>query len=286
MQDRDDAAAAANDEQVDIDGAPSPAEATPDEDRKYNQRSVERVVSILNVLQESVDGMTLVEISRAVSLAKASTFRYLWTLEKHRYVEREQKSGRYRLGLGFVGMQSRDVNVLKERARPFLEQLRDETGETANLGMLEGDTVIYLDIVESGRGVRLARAHGDRDPLYCTALGKAIASQLPEAQVREILGRTNLVALTDNTITSVEQYLDELAKVRERGFAIDDRENDIDGRCVAAPILGTRLPAALSLSAPASRFPIKEAERAARTLVNVARQVASDRSAGRAEETT
>ncbi|NED96409.1 IclR family transcriptional regulator [Phytoactinopolyspora alkaliphila] len=259
-----------NDENLNISDAPDPATASPEEFRKYNNRSVERVISILNVLQESSNGMTLAQISSTVKLAKASAFRYLWTLEKHRYVEREGNSGSYRLGLGFVGMQSRHLEVLRERARNSLERLRDETGESANLGMLDGDQIRYLDVAESKRWVRMATRSGHRDPLHCTALGKAIAAQLPEAQVRGILTRAGMERRTDNTITAVDDYLEELNKVRRRGYAIDDGENDVDGRCVAAPILGTSLPAALSVSGPASRFTTKDLEKVAKVLIEVA----------------
>lgn len=264
------------DEQIDIAEAPDPINATPEQVRKYNNRSVERVVSMLNVLQESSDAMSLVEISRSIDMAKATAFRYLWTLERNRYVERDPKSGHYRLGLGFVGMQSRPLEVLQERARPWLEKLRDDTQETSNLGILEGDTIVYLDGAESPRGVRMARPRGSRDQLYCTALGKAIAAHLPEQQVREILSRVDMSPMTPNTITSVDEYMAQLVTVRQRGYAIDDAENDADGRCVAAPILGTRLPAALSISGPASRFPIEELERVAKLLIEVADRLSVD----------
>jgi IclR family transcriptional regulator, acetate operon repressor len=194
------------------------------EDRDYSVRAVDRVCAILNLLQESINGVSLIDIAQATELPKSSAFRYLWTLESHRYVERDLDSGLYRLGLGFVGMQSRHVEVLRQRARPLLERLRDEFGETVNLGILDGDSAIYLDIVESRRSVRLAASCGDRDPIHSTALGKAIAAHLPEPQVKEILTGSGMPARTVNTITSIDDYLAELAKVRERGYALDDEE--------------------------------------------------------------
>ncbi len=100
---------------------------------------------------------SLVEIHRSIRMAKATAFRYLWTLEKHRYVERDA-GGRYRLGLGFVGMQSRDLDVLQDRARPWLERLRDETSETTNLGVLDGTDIRYVEVAESPR----TASHGER----------------------------------------------------------------------------------------------------------------------------
>lgn len=261
-----------DDEPIDIRDAPDPATATPEQARRYNNRSVERVVSMLNALQESSAPMSLVEIHRSIRMAKATAFRYLWTLEKHRYVERDSE-GRYRLGLGFVGMQSRDLDVLKERARPWLERLRDETGETTNLGVLDGNAVRYVEVAESHRTVRMSSPPGSRDPLYCTALGKAIAAQLPEEQVRELLQQVEMVRRTKNTITSPDDYIKQLATVQQRGFAVDDGENEVDGRCVAVAIAGVRLPAALSVSGPASRFTLADVERVARSLADVANRL-------------
>lgn len=239
----------------------------------YSVRAVDRVCSILNLLQESVNGVSLADVATATGLPKSSAFRYLWTLETHRYVEREPESSTYRLGLGFVGMQSRQLELLRQRARPCLEKLRDELQETTNLGVLDGDAVIYLDILESRRGVRLAARHSDRDPLHSTALGKAIAAHLPETRVREILDRTGMPRLTPNTIDRIDDYLAELAKVRRLGYAMDNGENEIDGRCLAVAIPHTRIPAALSLSAPAGRFPLQDVDRVAQALTDAAKSI-------------
>lgn len=243
------------------------------EDRDYSVRAVERVCSILDLLQQSIDGVSLIDVAKATDLPKSSAFRYLWTLEAHRYVERDPASGLFRPGLGFVTMQSRQLEVLRERIRPWLEKVRDALGETTNLGILDGDSVIYLDIVESRRGVRLAATRGNRDPLHSTALGKAIAAYLPEARVREILQQAGMPRRTANTITNAEDYLAELSRVRRTGYAVDNAENELDGRCVAVPLLGTRLPLALSVSAPAARFPVQDLEAAAEALRDVAANI-------------
>jgi IclR family transcriptional regulator, acetate operon repressor len=239
-------------------------------------RAVDRVCSILNLLQESIEGVSLIDVAEATELPKSSAFRYLWTLETRRYVERDADSGLYRLGLGFVGMQSRHLEVLRQRARPLLESLRDQLEETLNLGVLDGDSAIYLDIVESQRNVRLAAKRGDRDPIHSTALGKAIAAHLPRKQVEEILAQSGMPARTANTIVTADDYESELARVRRNGYAVDNGENEVDGRCVAVPLLGTRLPAALSLSAPASRFPIQDVAKVAKELQEAAEAITAD----------
>lgn len=239
-------------------------------ERDYTVRAAERVCAILNLLQESVEGASLNVIAEATNLPKSSAFRYLWTLEHYRYVERAPDTGLYQLGLGFLGMQSRHLEVLRERAHPLLVQLRDDLDETINLGVLDGDYAIYLDIVESRRGVRLAARPGDRDPIHATALGKAIASRLPKDYVMNILTQAGMERRTANTITKPDVYMRELARVRRQGYAMDNSENEVDGRCVAVPVLRAGLPAAISLSAPLARFPLDDVEHIATRLMEAA----------------
>lgn len=245
------------------------------EERDYTVRAVDRVCAILNLLQQSVDGVSMGEVAEITKLPKSSAFRYLWTLQKHRYVESDPITGLFRLGLGFVGMQSRQLEVLRERARPYLEKLRDCFDETTNLGILDGDTVVYLDVLECRRSVRLAVSRGDRDALHSTALGKAIAAHLPDARVREILRKSGMPRSTANTITTIDGFRKELANVRANGYAVDDAENELDGRCVAVPLQGTRLPAAISLSAPAARFPAQDVPKVAAELMDIAHNIAA-----------
>ena len=239
-------------------------------------RAVERVCSVLNLLQESPDGVSLMEVAAATGLPKASAFRYLWTLESHRYVERDRATGLYRFGLAFLPLQARQLGLLRQRALPHMEKLRDEYGETVNLGLLDGNRVIYLEIVESPKSVRLAARPGDRDALHSTALGKAIASSLPAARVRDILAAEGMPAATPKTITDPAVYLRELQVVRREGYALDNGENEPDGRCVAVPVSSLGLPAALSLSAPAARLPLRRVSEVATALAHTASRIGAE----------
>jgi IclR family acetate operon transcriptional repressor len=252
-----------------------PDPALDESGRDYTVRAVRRVCAILNLLQESVEGESLAAVGLATGLPKSSAFRYLWTLENHRYVERDRTTGRYRLGLGFIGMQSRSLELLRQRARPLLTQLRDELGETVNLGVLDGDNAVYLDIVESRRGVRLAVARGSRDALHATALGKVIAADLPHQQVSAILARAGMPALTDRTITEASAFFAELDRVRRLGYAVDDGESEVDGRCVAVAIRGAPVPAGLSVSSPAARLPLDDLDDVVAKLSAAAATIAS-----------
>ena len=242
----------------------------------YSIRAVHRVCEILDLLQQAPRGAALLDVARATRLPKSSAFRYLATLERRRYVERDPATGSYRAGSAFLPLRAHEPELLARRARPHMERLRDQLEETINLGMLEGNRIIYLEIVESHRSMRLAARRGDRDPLHATALGKAIAAHLAERRVRAILEAEGMARLTPRTLTTLDAYLTELAATRERGYAVDDGEHEIDGRSVAVPVRSSNLPAALSYSAPATRFPVERAEEVAAVLREIAAEVAGE----------
>ena len=129
---------------------------------RYTVRAVLRVLDILDVLQDSIDGASLTEIAEAANLPKSSVFRYLSTLESRSYVEQDPETGDYRFGLAFLPSHTRHLQSLGSRARPYLEKLRDRFQETINLAVLDGTRLSYLQIVESEKAMRLAARTGDR----------------------------------------------------------------------------------------------------------------------------
>ncbi|MGH8937100.1 MAG: IclR family transcriptional regulator [Acidimicrobiia bacterium] len=242
----------------------------------YEVRAVVRALDVLDALQEAPDGATLQELAERAGLPKSSAFRYLSTLEARGYVERDSSNGTYRFGRALLPARTLHLDVLATRARPILEALRDRFEETVNLGVLEGNRVAYLVILESPRAMRFAARAGDRDPLHSTALGKAIASLLDEEVVRTILAAEGMPQRTLRTVTDPDALIRELKEIAERGHALDDRENEEDGRCVGVPIPGTPVPAAISLSAPAGRFTMEDVEEVAAALQEAARRIARE----------
>jgi IclR family transcriptional regulator, acetate operon repressor len=243
---------------------------------RYAVRAVVRVMDILDMLQASPDGRSLAAISDAAGLPRSSTYRYLATLETRGYVQRDG-AGLYRVGLALVPSHGRNLDVLAASARPVMEDLRDRFGETINLGVLAGNRVAYLEILESNKAVRLAARRGDRDPIHSTALGKAIASRMGADAVVAILAAEGMPKRTSKTITEKARYLGELEKVRAQGFALDVGENEEDGRCVAVPFQNGRVLAAISLSAPAARLKVDQMEGIATELMSATRLIqASD----------
>jgi IclR family transcriptional regulator, acetate operon repressor len=221
---------------------------------------------VLNLLATSESPVSLSHVADAADLPRSSAFRYLATLESRGYAAREPEGSGYLLGPAFPRSADSWLDDLIGAAHPSLERLAKSAGETVNLGVLSGSRVSYVDIVESHRQVRLAAKVGDRDRIHSTALGKAIASQLSEDAVRHILRVEGMPVLTKRTIDDPDSYLKALVVVRQQGYAVDDRENESDGRCVAAALPIPELQAAVSLSAPASRFSADEVPHVAEQL--------------------
>lgn len=241
----------------------------------YSIRAAERVLDILDFLSESEPrgGVALTEIAAALTLPKSSAFRYLAILEGRGYVQREPANGGYRLGLALVRSQAMYTEMLVARALPHLQELRDRFRETINLGALYGNRVVYLEILESPRTMRLAARRGDRDYIHSTALGKAVAAQLADDHVRSALAAEGMPHLTPHTITDPKEFLRVVAAVREKGFAVDDEENEKGARCVAVPLSSPHVTAAISLSAPAVRLPSEDLDGVADALRRTARKV-------------
>jgi IclR family acetate operon transcriptional repressor len=241
-------------------------------ENRYEVRAAARVLDILDLLQRSTDRVTLADVVDATGLPKSSAFRYLTTMETRGYVRRA--SSGYRLGSALLPSNARRLEVVAIRARPVLEQVRDRFDETVNLGVLDGTRVAYMEIVESRRGMRFVARRGDREPIHSTALGKAIASTLDDEHVAAILAAEGMPPRTGRTITDPERFVRVAKAVADDGYAIDDRENEEDGRCVAVPLTALPVPAAVSLSAPANRLTVDEAVAAAAVLRRAAAEIA------------
>ncbi|MGH8959462.1 MAG: IclR family transcriptional regulator, partial [Acidimicrobiia bacterium] len=248
----------------------------PATESSYFVRAVLRVMDVFDVLTASPGGVSLAELAKVTELPKSSAFRYLTTLESRNYVEKDPETGSYRLGRALFPTRGRQLELLAARALPMMIRLRNRFGETVNLGVLDGDRISYIEILESPKSMRLAARRGDRHPIHSTALGKAIAAALPSTVVEAILASEGMPQLTPRTITDPELYIKELEQVRDRGFALDDRENEEDGRCIATGLHAIGLPAAISISAPASRLTMEDVGLVAEALAEAAWEISRD----------
>jgi DNA-binding IclR family transcriptional regulator len=237
-------------------------------------RSVRRAIRILEALREG-PSRTVTELARALALPKSSVFELVSTLAAEGLVKKEDSSSRYRLGLRLVELAraaNQDLEV-RQVARPLIERLRDEFNETVQLTVLDGGEILYVDGCESSRPLRTFFQPGDRAPLHCTALGKAILANLPPGERERHLRRRGLRAFTPGTLTDPEALRRELARTAARGYSVDDREHEEDVRCVGAPIRDRegRTFASISVSGPAHRLkPGRDAEIARRIMAAAA----------------
>ncbi|TLP79876.1 IclR family transcriptional regulator [Nesterenkonia sphaerica] len=240
----------------------------------YPIRAVDRVCDILDTLTNASEPVALPDVAAATHLPKSSAFRYLAALEARHYVERTSDGGAYRLGLAFRPQDTRAIDQLSEASRPGLTALRDRLKETVNLGVLDGSNVVHTVVVESPHMMRLAARVGERGHVHATALGKAMCAQLPDEQVRSILKVGGMPAFTSATITDMGLYLTELENVRARGWAMDDEENQMAGRCIAVVIPDIPFPAGISVSAPLDRMPVERIDEVATDLKRTAKAIA------------
>jgi IclR family KDG regulon transcriptional repressor len=216
-----------------------------------------KALDILDVFGQSEEQrLSLQEISVRTRLNKNTVFRILYTLGEHGYIHKENQT--YQLGaklfdLGNVKFRRRDLLAV---AGPYLDDLRDQSGETVNLGVLDGGSIRYVDVRESPERFRLAERIGGSDFLHSTALGKAHLAYLPGEEVRRLMKEHGMPRQTEHTITTINALKKELEIVRANGYALDREESMLGAFCMAAPILNSRETpiAAISISGPTIRF--------------------------------
>ena len=200
-------------------------------------RAVDRALDILLCFTREEPTRSLTQIAETVRMSKTTVHRLLTTLETRRFISRDKDSGMYRLGFRLVEMASLVLQDMELRrwVRPHLKSLSEQYGETVDLSVLDGSHVMYLEVIESQRRVKLAAATGQRLPAYFTASGKALLAFTPEEQVRKIL-KENIAGHNGENGMTVKRALEDLSKVAERGYAVSEQEYEEQINAVAAPI--------------------------------------------------
>ena len=230
----------------------------PKQEGRYHIRVLDRALRVLAVLSDGKP-RTLVELSEEIPLNNSTTYRLLATFAHHGYVEREEDSGKYMLGFSCLALARsyQSSNHVRRVALGELEELRDSTGETIHLAILDGMHVAYLEKLHGLHAIGLMTSHvGGRVPAYCTGLGKALLAYEDPERVRSHYQTAGLKRFTATTIADLESLIQHLALIRQQGYAIDNGEHEPEVHCVAAPIHDARgqVVAAVSISGPASRI--------------------------------
>ena len=207
---------------------------------EITSNAVERAFSILETVAESANGLSNSDISRRLKLPKSSASYILRVMEKRGYLIRAD-GGKYRLGLKIMSLsrqQSAHVDV-RQIAKPILERFVEKSRMSeAHLAVLDNGRAVYVEKVEAENSfIKMDIWVGHRLPVHTTAIGKVLVAHLPDAEVLKILDLRGMEKKTRRSITDKKKFLRELEKIRNYGFAIDNEENSLNVRCLAAPIL-------------------------------------------------
>jgi IclR family acetate operon transcriptional repressor len=220
-------------------------------------RSVDRAAALLLALGDSPGPSGVTELARRLGLHKSTASRLLATLERRGLVEQDDETGKYRLGLVVIRLAERAERTLDLRglALPELERLARLTHETTGLAILDGDDCLAVAHVDGPNLVAVGDWTGRSAPLHCIASGKVLMAALAEREVVRIV-RHGLPRYTDRTITDLEPLLEELARVRRRGYATAIGEYEAGLNAVAAPVRDARgqVIAAVDVWGPAFRL--------------------------------
>lgn len=237
-----------------------------------------KTIDVLDALRAVPEGLGLAGISAQTGIPKPTAHRILATLESRGYLERVEVNN-YRISRKLFEA-PRDTSLeqrMLKAARPAMEKLCATCRETLNLGVLDGGEVLVIDTIESPQSVRMTSKIGNRRYPHSTALGKVFLAGLPEREMLRLVRGKGMPRFTQATIVREEDLLVELERVRTQGFALDNTENETDGRCIAAPIFDSqrKVIAALSISGPLPRMTVFRAKSYLKDLAAACKSIAS-----------
>ena len=221
-------------------------------------KSLQKALEILNLFTvKPVLGVT--EVSEYFGWYKSTVHNILCTLKSMEYLEQDEETGKYRLGIQVFNLSKAlgDNYSITKIAGPYMQELSNITRERVYLAVPYRDEVLYLDAMYPAESVELMRSIlGERAQMYCTGIGKAMLAYMNERAIDEYLTAHELKAFTENSITDKNLFRQELMRTRQRGYAIDDMEHEFGIKCVAMPIFdrNRNLYAAISISGLASHF--------------------------------
>jgi len=216
-------------------------------------QSIERVFELLETMADAGGVIGLSQLASQSGLPLPTIHRLVRTLVDLGYV-RQEPSREYALGPRLVRLGDISSGLLTRWATPYLQKVVDVLGESTNLAILDGDQIMYVAQAPGSHSMRMFTEVGRRAQAHCTAVGKAMLAQIPAEKVDGILRRSGMPAMTEHTITDRAQFARELALIRERGYALDEGEQELGVRCVAVALPSDSTRAATSISGPLTRM--------------------------------
>ena len=228
------------------------------EEKESTVRALDKALTILDHLSHIQEEIDLANLSRQVKIPKSTLLRLLNTLKKHNLIEQNERTQKYQLGwaLIYLGKIASRYYTLPNLVHPFLDQLAAKTGETASLVVLDNSHAVYIDQAVSSSMIKGVPSVGSVVELHCTSAGKALLSAFTDEDLSHFVKVTPLDKKTEKTITNGAELIEEIRKARRLGYAIDDEETEVGGRCVAAPLFDQegKAVAAISIIGPVSRI--------------------------------
>ncbi|MGN1386093.1 MAG: IclR family transcriptional regulator [Bacillus sp. (in: firmicutes)] len=245
--------------------------------RENMVKSVSRALDIITMLSLKKGGLGVTEIANQIDINKSSVYRILSTLVQYGYVEQDTDTGRYKLGYKFLEISSKLLESidLRGEARPFLQELENETNEVVHLVVYDQGEVVYIEKLEGNELLRMHSKVGKRAPMHCTSVGKAILAQLPDNVIESILERKGMPVHTIHTITDKDVFMMELEQVRQKGYALDLEENELGITCIAVPIFDHtgKVVSAVSISGPTIRMTEERLEQLHKRMITIGKQI-------------
>ncbi len=235
--------------------------------------SVANAMRLIKIFSDENSEIGISDLAKHLGLAKSTAHRLAATLVEEGMLEQNAHDGKYRLGLALFELGSlvrRQMDITAE-AKPFLKALAADTGETLHLAVLDRQAVLYINIIESQRAIRMGYKIGTRAPLHCTAVGKVLIAFEPQEVIEAAIAH-GLPRRTDGTITNPHAFRLELEAVRTRGYALEDEEIETGLRSIAAAVrnYSGRVIAAIGIAGPAHRMTKKVLLSYVRNLVDAA----------------
>jgi DNA-binding IclR family transcriptional regulator len=205
----------------------------------YSAPSVKKAFKILYAISDSSDGLGISDLSKRLKIGKSTVHGITTALEELGVLVREPLYKRYTVGYSLLELcRTAFAKIdLKDLARKPMEKLMGKVGETVFLGVLNGDHVTIVDMVESRNEMKITSPPGTRLPLLAGATGRVLLSQIEKEKSKEMIQKKGLVRYTSKTVIDQRQFLREIEKVKGQGYAVDDEEYIPGVRAVAAPLI-------------------------------------------------
>jgi len=212
----------------------------------YSAPSVKKAFKILYAITDTSNGLGISDLSKKLKIGKSTVHGITTALEEMGVLVRDPLYKRYTVGYSLIELCRAAYGKieLKDLARKPMEKLMERVGETVFLGVLNGDHVTIVDMVESRNEMKITSPPGTRLPLLAGATGRVLLSQIEKEKAKEIIQKKGLVRYTSKTVMDHRQFLREVEKVKEQGYAVDDGEYIAGVRAVAAPLLFASSPPA------------------------------------------